>query len=215
MKFLQVGFLYIFCFVFCAKPEMTVDGSNTEVSATQRLKDYLQQSKYPENNWLIKPDDFSLENTPTLPGDASAAAKIEAILTDKISRGSLVVSFKVAIKQPGSYSFRTYLQSDGAKNLVHAMATRKLAPGSHTVEFLFYGKAIRDCGYFGRYTVPGIVGEKLPDDDASAASGKLHFLKAVYITKSYAREKFTDRDWDSKEKRAKIKALQAEIKAGQ
>ncbi len=91
------------------------------------------------------------------------------------------------------------------------MVTRDLKAGEHTLEFLFYGNAIRDRWQPGRFLLPGITGEKLPDE--TGHSGRLRFFQKTFRTQPYQLKDFTDRNWDSEEKRAKIRELKREIEA--
>ncbi len=189
-----------------------VDGSNTEVPAAVQLRDYLIHSKYPEENRLLGANDEALDQIPLIPGDASPSAEILGFSDDRLSKGSLLVSFLVSVQQAGTFSFRTYLMSDTGKPLVHTILTRELKPGKHTLTFLFYGKAVRDARHSGHFTFSGLVGEKLPD--ATAGSGRLNFFRKPYRTKQYRHSDFTSQDWDSPQKRARIRELQQQIKAG-
>jgi hypothetical protein len=188
-----------------------VDGSNTEVSAAVLLRDYLIQSRYPEENRLLNAEDEALEKITLIPGDASHSADILGFSGDKLSSGSLLVAFTVNVRQPGTFSFRTYLQSDKGNPLVHTIVTRVLQPGKHHLTFLFYGKAIRDTGHSSHFTFSGIAGEKVPD--ATSGSGRLKMYQMPYQTQQYRLSDFTAKDWDSPQKRARIRELQQQIKS--
>lgn len=211
MTFLRLSCGLLFMVPMCNALNSLVDGSNTEVSAEQRLRDYLSHSKYPEENRLLASEEQELEKIPLITGEAMDSATIVGFSGEKLEKNSLIVSFKVKIHHAGSFSFRTYLQSETGRPLIQAMLTRELGRGEQTLHFFFYGKAIRDAGNTGRFVLPGIVGEKLPD--AAGHMGRLRYLPSAYRTKLYRSADFTEQDWDSKEKRAKILELKKQIKS--
>lgn len=186
-----------------------IDGSHTEVSAERRLKDYLAATILPPENRLLDGSDSALGQVPTVPGDASAAAEIIGFAGENLLHGSLQISFRVRVREAGGYSFRTYLSDDAQKPFLQSLVTRNLTAGEHKLSFRFYGKAIRISGVKGNYRLTGIVGEKLPAEKGS--SGKLALCSQSYRTRSYAITDFTDKDWDSPEKRRKIRELKDEI----
>ena len=210
MKRLSFGCLVMMLAFVCSQPAALVDGSNSEVSAEQRLRDYLRESKYPPENVSLSGDEPPLDKVPLVAGDATDTAEILAFAGERLSAGSLFVAFRVRVAKPGLFSFRTFLLSETGSPLFQAMVTRDLKAGEHTLEFLFYGKAVRDRGQSGRFILPGITGEKLPD--AAERSGRLRFFAKPFSTAAYQLKDFTDRNWDSEEKRAKIRELQKEIK---
>lgn len=189
------------------KTSAQVDGSNTEVSAARRLTDYLKQSELPPDNRVLAPDDLPLQQLPRIPGDASAAATINGFSGERLHRGSLEVAFRVHVHVRGSYSFRTQLFAPDRCG-IEAMVNKKLSPGVHELRFRFFGRALRRCAP-GSYTLAGILGEKLPDD---GVMGALPYYAQVYTTKVYPHAAFSDVVYDSPEKRAKIRALEREMR---
>ncbi|AFM11588.1 hypothetical protein Turpa_0939 [Turneriella parva DSM 21527] len=191
-----------------------IDGSGTEIPAATRLRDYLLRSRYPETNRLLKSDDPSLFETPLLAGDASAAATITAFAGEKLHHGSLRIFFRVSVRQPGFYSFRTQLMAETGRPLVEALLHQSLGAGEHQLYFFVYGKALRDAGASGSFVLPGIVGEKLPEDGITGAAqqGALSALRLTYKTQPYRSAVFTDKEWTSPEKQATIRRLQREIR---
>jgi hypothetical protein len=185
-----------------------IDGSNTEVSAAQRLKDYLQAAEFPPNLQVLRAGDTALSQLPTIPGDARHAAEIVRFLGEQVRAGSLEVTALVRVHVAGEYSFRTDLR-DTEGNALRVMVNAKLNKGEQKVRFVFFGRAIRRHLRAGVFSLPGIVGEKLPDDGGSA--GRLEYYANEYRTQPHHATQFSDKVWDAPEKKARIRALEREI----
>jgi len=200
--------------VLLPKLNAQVDGSGTEISATIRLRDYLLRSQYPETNRLLRAGEAGLFETPLVAGDASAAATISGFAGEALVQGSLQIAFRVAVRRPGFYTFRTHLVAEDGKPLIEALVHRQLKAGEQTLHFLIYGKAIRDAGNVQSYVLPGIVGEKTLGEGVEnmAEQGALTHFAGAYRTQRYRERDFTNKVWTSRETRATIERLQREIR---
>ncbi|HNA79872.1 MAG TPA: hypothetical protein PKY99_10485, partial [Turneriella sp.] len=177
-------------------------------SAAVRLKDYLQVAEFPPGIQVVRPGDAALADVPTIPGDARQAAQVIRFLGEQVRAGSLEVVALVRVEVAGEYSFRTELK-DMQGNTLRVMLNAKLAPGDQKIKFVFFGRAIRRHLRAGIFSLPGIVGEKLPDD--GGAPGRLQYYAGEYRTQPHHAAQFSDKAWDSPEKRARIRALEREI----
>lgn len=186
-----------------------VDGSGTEVSAERRLRDFLAASIYPPENRVLDAGEAPLAEVPTVPGDAQGSAVISGFRGEQLNNGSLSVFFSVKVAVPGTYSFRTYLIDAQGVPRLQSLITQSLPAGERRLSFVFYGKAIRDKTSGGRFRLQGILGEKLPGTDGQ--QGRLAYFSSPYETRSYALREFTDKAWDSPDKRARVKSLKEEI----
>jgi hypothetical protein len=185
-----------------------IDGSNTEVSAAQRLKDYLQSAEFPPNLQVLRPGDAALAVVPTIPGDARHAAEIVRFLGEQVRAGSLEVTALVRVHVPGEYSFRTDLR-DTEGNALRVMVNARLKQGEQKIKFVFLGRAIRRHLRAGVFSLPGIVGEKLPDDGGIA--GRLAYFAQEFHTQPHHATQFSDKVWDAPEKRARMRELEREL----
>jgi hypothetical protein len=185
-----------------------IDGSNTEVSAAQRLKDYLQSAEFPPNLQVLRPGDAALAVVPTIPGDARHAAEIVRFLGEQVRAGSLEVTALVRVHVPGEYSFRTDLR-DTEGNALRVMVNARLKQGEQKIKFVFFGRAIRRHLRAGVFSLPGIVGEKLPDDGGIA--GRLAYFAQEFHTQPHHATQFSDKVWDAPEKRARMRELEREL----
>ncbi len=208
MKVLRSAMLGLILYALPANILPQVDGSNTEVSAQVRLKDYLAASEFPPGIQVVRPGDAALADLPTIPGDARQAAQVVRFLGEQVRAGSLEVVALLRVELPGEYSFRTDLKDmDG--NALRVMVNTKLNKGEQKVKFVFFGRAIRRNLRAGIFTLPGIVGEKLPDD--GGLSGRLEYYPGEFRTQPHHIAQFSDKVWDSPQKRARIRALEREI----
>lgn len=196
--------------LFSAQRSAQVNGSNTEVSAAVRLKDYLQVAELPPNLQVVRPGDAALPDLPTIPGDARQAARVLRFAGAHLRAGSLEVTARVQVDSAGVYSFRTDLHDQQA-NALRAIVHAKLSAGEHSIRFVFFGRAIRRNLRPGRFALPGILGEKLPDD--GGAAGRLEYHAQIFRTPPYRAAQFSDKPWDSPEKRAWVRELEREVAA--
>lgn len=208
MRLLSASMLRVGLCLPLAAVSALVDGSNTEVSAATRLKDYLQSTEFPPNLQVLQPGDLELPAIPTIPGDARHAAQIVRFVSEQVRAGSLEVVALVRVQLAGEYSFRTDLRdTDG--NALRTTVNVNLRQGEQKIRFVFFGRAIRRNLRAGVFSLPGIVGEKLPDDGGSA--GRLEYYANEYRTQPHHAAQFSDKVWDAPQKRERIRALKREI----
>jgi len=216
------------------------DFSDFEVSPEERLKDYQALTVYPDESRPARGDapPFRIEQWPGLQSKPQIdAARILGWNGETFRDGSLHVSLDVRVEKAGRYSFFTILRDAGGKqNLIESHRTRDLRPGTHTIEFLFYGRIFRDLARVdsgkyaelarGPYQLPGAFGERVlageeiaamtqNPDDFSNPEGRLAPFYESYTTRAYDPGRFTDQPWDSAQKQQRIDALEAEIRAKQ
>ncbi|MBI3394580.1 MAG: hypothetical protein HY042_01975 [Spirochaetia bacterium] len=164
-----------------------------------------------------------------------APAKFSGRVTDDVENGSLVVNVEVNVSQPGRY--RIYANLKGKDGyLGTAKNELKLAAGSHMVPLLFFGKLFRDREIDGPYTVTGLRGYRdtfFMDMDALQGSPEQAdaYIKKMYTaveggqvsdpdkqvipnwnedytTKEYKSTQFSEKEWDSPEKRTRMQSLE-------
>lgn len=212
----------------------TIDGSNTEVSARERLQDYLHYSRYPDNSRPATREAPAPEDIPLIEGDASNHAQIESIESLAEKKQSISLNFKVHVKTTGTYRFHSLLLCTTRRKNADSDETMHYPPvatGSttvelkksdslQTVEIVFYGLIIREsgCTQFG---IQSIAGEKIPggnDADIVASGGSIAtgglkplVLDEPVFSEKYRSEDFTDKKFDSPGKQQKIDELKRQI----
>jgi len=143
--------------------------------------------------------------------------------------GSLVVYATIQVYKAGNYHLEANLKEAAEGNLLaYATYDGNLKQGSNEVEFLFYGKILRDKGYDGPYIVTDVRGHRvnLAIDPAWFDQGeeglkKIQAAKTTepdkelvipfkdeFKTKPYSISQFTKKPWESEDKAKRIKELQ-------
>jgi len=130
-------------------------------------------------------------------------------ITDAIADGSVVVNLEVDVRDAGLYTFEANVfDATGATAIAYADVNQSLAVGKVVVPLKFFGKAFHDVGADGPYLVKDFRGFLRPSPSANAANIWWSDPRS-HTTKPYKRSELSAAEWDSEEKRTKIKALEA------
>ncbi|MBL8018126.1 MAG: hypothetical protein JNM27_00555 [Leptospirales bacterium] len=226
----RLGLLFFFAVVlqpaYCQRPPVNSSTEDTAVDPITRLEHYRKESRYPPDSRPAQNLSFDLGQIPLVDGDATRDASIARFVSDALEDGSLSVRFQVQVKTAGRYSFKTIVADEREKPLALCLLTQDLKSGTHTLTFRLYGLIVREAIPSGNvkasFQFPGIVGERLPNDQelqqfaegklARPPQGALKTLHQKYVTQKYSPNGFSDREWDSAEKRNRIQELEAEVK---
>jgi len=163
-------------------------------------------------------------------------AKFTDNFSERLENGSLVIDTIVDVKRECKFIFQANLY-DFRGNPTHwVTANSVLGPGLHPVSFVFFGKIFHDNGYQGRFTMRDLRGtcENLPfparwigdpgkiDAIANATPLEEPLLYYMpYTSKSYTTQKeyslkdFSNAEWTSPEKDARIKEMESQIQGEQ
>ena len=208
-----------------AEPQqLQFDFEDTSVPASLRLEHYLAYARYPENSRPAA----EYEPVPKLsewPGLPHRLRKDAAELTgygkSTIEEGSLVVPVQLNVRERGRYEVRSILRdAKSGRALVVASAARTLEIGAAEIPLMFYGLILRENKQTGPFVLDGVIGERvLTEEELFSISehpdanieGRLQMLEANHTTPAYRLEEFTDRPYDSAEKRRRIESLQREM----
>ncbi|MEM4271427.1 MAG: hypothetical protein QXO70_05045 [Candidatus Pacearchaeota archaeon] len=146
--------------------------------------------------------------------------------------GSLIVYATIQVYKAGNYHLEANLKEAAEGNfLAYATFDGQLKTGTQEVEFLFYGKILRDKGYDGPYIITDVRGHRvnLPIDPAWFDQGeeglkKIQAAKTTepdkelvipfkdeFKTKPYSIAQFTKKAWESEDKTNRIKELKEMI----
>ncbi len=162
---------------------------------------------------------------------AEFAEPIQAVIQD----GNLVLQVPVQVSKAGYFELDANLieQADEQRPVARAYANGELKAGRNIVEFIFWGKILRDRDIDGPYVVKNLRGRRnnemvTPADLARAVKqGKLvkprlavrtqpgfEYMKngPEFITDAFAAAQFSDREWDSPEKRERIASLERAVR---
>ena len=156
-------------------------------------------------------------------------AEIGNTFRDSLNDGSLVVHAPVIVYKAGNYRLEANLKEEKEGNyLAYATFDGPLKQGTNDVEFLFFGKILRDKGYDGPYVMTNVRGYRvnLPIDPQWLEQGeeglkKIQAAKTTepdkelivpftdeYKTKAYTASQFSKKVWESDDKNKRIQELQ-------
>ncbi|HMV44261.1 MAG TPA: hypothetical protein PK079_08250 [Leptospiraceae bacterium] len=156
-------------------------------------------------------------------------AEIGNTFRDTLSDGSLVIHAPVIVYKAGNYRLEANLKEEKEGNyLAYATFDGPLKQGTNDVEFLFFGKILRDKGYDGPYVMTNVRGYRvnLPIDPQWLEQGeeglkKIQAAKTTepdkelivpfmeeYKTKAYTASQFSKKVWESDDKNKRIQELQ-------
>ncbi|MBE7411082.1 MAG: hypothetical protein L6Q54_09410 [Leptospiraceae bacterium] len=156
-------------------------------------------------------------------------AQFSNFFRDMVIDGSLVIKAEIKVVKPGNYHLEANLkEAEGGNYVAYATYDGQLKGGTNEVDFLFFGKVLRDKGYDGPYIFTAGRGHRvnLPIDPAWFTQGeeglrKIQAAKTTepdrelvvpyteeYKTKAYTISSFSKAEWQSEEKTKRIQELQ-------
>lgn len=127
-------------------------------------------------------------------------------VSDSIKEGSLAVTLDVQVYEAGTYTFLANVYSgDGEAAISYSDVSYTLEAGRGKVDLRFFGKIFHDKGVDGPYLVKdfrGLLNLWGEEENIWWSDPRSH------QTKPYKRTDFSPDEWDSEEKREKIKAFE-------
>lgn len=154
-------------------------------------------------------------------------------VTDSIdSNGSLVIRVPIIIKKKGDYDFQANLQEEGGDKrfIAHSSVRKEFTAGPHNLEFVFFGKIIRDANIDGPYVMREIRGmrnngpvSRREVEESRVAGTELVREKnepqwehvkpygKTYTTQTYRADQFSQDEYDSEEKQRRIQLYESQI----
>lgn len=156
-------------------------------------------------------------------------AKFTDNFSERLENGSLVIDAVVDVKRECKFVFQANLY-DYRGNPTHWVTVNSvLEPGFRTVSFVFFGKIFHDGGYAGKFTMRELRGtcENLPFParwvgdpskvDAIANANPLdepvlyympYTMKSYTTTRDYTLKDFSNAEWSSPEKEARMREME-------
>lgn len=204
----------------CQERPLQIQHEDTAVDPRTRLAHYLEYSEYPPHSQPATALTGDLADLLPSRHDARASGQILGWDTEALRGGALFVGYRVAIAVAGRYTFETIVYVE-EKKWIHPSMTVDLALGEHRLEFELAGRLLKKSGSGGPFILPGIAGERVPNDrelervasgKEPPAEGRLALFQSPYRTKSYPASAWSDAIYDSPEKKRKIEELRAEIR---
>jgi len=157
------------------------------------------------------------------------AGEFTGVFNDSVQDGSLSVKAVVQVYKKGKYHIEANLKDSKSGELIgYSVFDGELKAGTQEVEFIFFGKVLRDKDFDGPYSISGLRGHRvnLPIDPDWFSQGEeglrkiqaakttepdrelLLPYKEEFKTKPYQVETFSKAKWDSREKQDRIRVLQ-------
>lgn len=135
-------------------------------------------------------------------------ARFTGKVVDKQVEGSLQLRIGVAVEKAGQYAFVGVAKDSTGKPVARMQKIETLDAGAHDVILRVYGKLVRDARAQTPLVVDRVDGWRIGDDDDGGAERQMMLpLTALHRTRAYALDSFTDKDWDSPEKRQQLEQL--------
>ncbi|MDX1957557.1 MAG: hypothetical protein SFU98_03235 [Leptospiraceae bacterium] len=168
--------------------------------------------------------------TSTFFSSPNKPAEVTNVFRESTNDGSLIIHATVNVLKAGNYHLEANLKEAKEKNYIaYSTFDGSLKSGTNEVEFLFFGKILKDKGYDGPYIVTDVRGHRvnLAVDPAWFSQGeeglkKIQAAKTTepdkelvlpftdeYKTKPYQISVFSNKEWASADKENRIKELQA------
>ncbi len=162
-------------------------------------------------------------------GTPHIVAQFNTPVQDRLRDGHLIISIPVSIYKAGYYEFEANLQEKNGDQRLVASSTfeGELEAGNRTIEFVFWGKVIRDRHIDGPYVVRQIRGKRnnspvtpamvkraatenkpVPEPRYTEPMWEHIEMSADADTGSYNASEFSTAAWDSKEKQDRIQFLE-------
>lgn len=147
---------------------------------------------------------------------------------DRIDEGSLFVDVEVQVKEPGIYTIEANLMSESEEPIGYSRSDKKLTGGKQMISLQFFGKIIASSRESGPYIVTNVRGSlntdviqedlltkspaevdrilsKISDDRPKHKT--IPYFEGTYATAAYSLGEFSDKDYDSPEKRQRLADL--------
>jgi hypothetical protein len=137
----------------------------------------------------------------------AVAGRFTGGLADRARDGSLEIDIGIEVFRPGYFVIDANLWSAGDEPVAWTRFRGELGPGPRVVTLRFFGKAIRDRGKGGPFSLGELRGARLAeghDPDLEHVEGDA----GGYRTDAYPLEVFSDAAWSAPEKQRRIEALE-------
>lgn len=157
-----------------------------------------------------------------------APAQFTGNFRERLENGSLVISAELEVRMPGRYEIQANLFAQDQTPIASAKTYQKLTGGRQFVDLLFFGKLFHDYGQGGPYVLTGAHGlqdtDPLDPDKLSGPPDEVEKLiqstrttepnrrviprfKGNFVTQPYSVSDFSEKEYDSDEKRERIEEL--------
>ena len=136
----------------------------------------------------------------------SAPAVFNGVSGEKLSPDGLEIDVDVQVTEPGQYFVQGCLFDAKDEPIGFAVARPQLVAGRGSVPLVFFGLLFHDANVPGPYVFKTLTGNRMPAP-GEADHADMDAWTGSYRTQAYAVSDFSDKEYESPQKDAKIQAL--------
>lgn len=143
----------------------------------------------------------------------SAAGEFTGRFTEAVEDGSLVIYPEVRITKAGFFIFDANLFTENGEPVCHSRFKGELKPGLQQIRLEAFGKVLHDSDASGTFVLRDLRGYRVlnhSESPGTTVDKNLVFPDAElrFDTRSYDLSVFSNREWDSPQKQARIRLLE-------
>lgn len=137
---------------------------------------------------------------------AATPARFTGRLRDTVEEGHLVVYAEIEVERPGLYLIDCNLYGADDTPVAWTRFKGQLDAGATEVPLRFFGKVLRDAPVGGPYAIGELRGARATPDRVPPIAQMAPYT-GRYITTDHPREAFSDAEWESPRKQARLRKL--------
>jgi len=139
-------------------------------------------------------------------------ARFTGQVRETIEDGSLVLRMGIEVERAAEYALRARLYDSDGKAAVFMIADGELEGGRGEVSFVAFGKLLRDASLKSPYALRDVEAYVV-QADAYPDRLKVPTWPGPFVTRRYSLEDFSNKEWASAEKQARLDEIQRLIEA--
>ncbi|MDB4943568.1 MAG: hypothetical protein JWP97_3102 [Labilithrix sp.] len=143
----------------------------------------------------------------------SVPATFTGVSEERLTGEGLEISVDLEVTEPGRYFVQGLLFDARHEPIGLAVARPTLAAGHAKVALLYFGLLFREANASGPYVFETLTGQRMPADNEPDRADLAPWTGS-YRTKAYALTDFSDQEYESAAKDAKLQALSDLAAAG-
>ncbi len=141
-------------------------------------------------------------------------ARFTGSFSEEIKEGSLYINAEIEVLRKGFYIIDANLFDQDGEPVAYTISKLELSQGRARVPLLFFGKVLVDSKSKAPYVLKNLRGYRFIEVTAPDAElmdrEMIREYEKEYATRSYSKSQFSDKEYDSAEKRRRIDFLEKE-----
>jgi hypothetical protein len=139
---------------------------------------------------------------------SSVPGSFVGVSSERLTEDGLELSVDLNVEEAGRYFVQGLLFDAHDAPIGFAVARPTLRVGRATIPLVFFGLLFHDAKASGPFVFRTLTGRRLPEGN-EADGAEMAVWPARYVTRAYALSDFSDKEYESAAKDAKIQALSA------